>query len=236
MSRRNLALLMLFALGETLIISGFIYFGVNIPENILLLNIIVSSIVYGLLFIDSAFQWISFNDELQKAIGSIGIKWFSISLYIIAAIVVMIFFNTIYPLSFSKQLLIQCILLFLLFYGLYQSVSASDKVRGVYIEEKKIRSGIEQMKSVTKSLQLKLDAMKNVPPNIIFNISEIQDNLRFLSPCNSNLCHELEKQFMSEMRELDNCFFEVPLNLEKIDDCLKNCQRTYIERKQALSN
>ena len=92
------------------------------------------------------------------------------------------------------------------------------------------------MKKATKELQLKIDAMNNIQSDIITRINELQEDLKYLSPSNSSAAFELENQFVNEMRSLTDCFFDNPLNYEKILSNIKNCERTYKERKQVFSN
>jgi hypothetical protein len=116
------------------------------------------------------------------------------------------------------------------------ALSSSDKVREVYFEEKQNRDRIDEMKKVTKELQLKLDAMNDIPAEIVNRINELQENLRYLSPSNSSDSLGLESKFVEEMRVLSSCFVDNPLNFEKIISNIKNCERTYKERKQVFSN
>lgn len=228
---------MLLALfGEALIIMSFLYFGKNTDVEILTLNIVVTSIVYGLFFMDILIPWVDFKSRSQKTIGSIGIRWFYSILYGALAIGGMVVFNKIPPLEFTLQLLIQGILFFILLLGFYLSFTASEKVEQIYVEEKQLRDQIDGMKAITKELQLKIDAMQDIPSEIVLRINELQDNLRFLSPCNDRVAVELEQQFINEMRALDLSFTEKPLNTESTIRHIQNCERTYKERKQVFSN
>jgi hypothetical protein len=148
----------------------------------------------------------------------------------------MIIFNSVKPIHFTNQIIIHGILFFLLLLGLFMAFSSSDKVREVYFEEKQNRDRIDEMKKVTKELQLKLDAMNNIPAEIVDRINELQENLRYLSPSNSSDSVGLESKFVEEVRVLSNCFADNPLNMEKIISNIKNCERTYKERKQVFSN
>jgi len=114
--------------------------------------------------------------------------------------------------------------------------SSSDKVSEVYFEEKQNRDRIDEMKKATKELQLRLDAMDNIPAEIVTRINELQENLRYLSPSNNSDSVVLETKFVEEIRFLSKCFLDDPLNMEKIKINIKNCERTYKERKQVFSN
>jgi hypothetical protein len=222
--------------GEVLIVLGFLHFGKNLQSEILTLNIVVSSIIYCLVFVDFIFPWVNLKDKAQKQIGSIGLRWFFTYLYIALAIGAMVIFNTVKPVHFANQLLIHGVLFFVVLLGLFLAFSSSDKVREIYFEEKTNRDRIDEMKKATKELQLKLDAMNNIPTEIISRLNELQENLRYLSPSNNNEALVLEGKFIEEVRILSNCFSKEPLNMEIVISNIKNCERTYKERKQIFSN
>ncbi|MFM7683777.1 MAG: hypothetical protein ACKO7P_13710, partial [Bacteroidota bacterium] len=202
MNAKKIFSLFIALFGEALIIFGFIHFGKNLQSEILTLNIVVSSIIYCLVFVDFIFPWANLKDKAQKQIGSIGLRWFFTYLYIALAIAAMVIFNTMKPIHFINQILIHGILFFVVLLGLFLAFSSSDKVREVYFEEKQNRDRTDEMKKATKELQLKLDAMNNIPPEIISRINELQENLRYLSPSNNNEALVLESKFVEEVNKL----------------------------------
>ncbi len=236
MNTKRIFSLLIALFGEALLIFCFLHFGKNVQSEITTLNIIISTIIYCLFFVDALAPWINLKDKTQKQIGSIGLRWFFAFFYLILAVGVMIIFNYVKPIHFTNQVIIHGILFFLLLLGLFMAFSSSDKVREVYFEEKQNRDRIDEMKKVTKELQVKLDAMNNIPAEIVTRINELQENLRFLSPSNSSDSMGLESKFLEEMKVLGNCFADTPLDMEKIISNIKNCERTYKERKQVFSN
>jgi len=236
MNAKRIFSLLLALFGEALLIFCFLHFGKNVQPEILTLNIIVSTVIYCLVFVDFLFPWINLKDKSQKQIGSIGLRWFFTFFYLILAVGVMIIFNSVKPIHFTNQIIIHGILFFLLLLGLFMALSSSDKVTEVYLEENQNRDRLDKMKKVTKELQLKLDAMNNIPAEIVNRINELQENLRYLSPSNSGDAIGLESKFVEEIRILNNCFVDNPLDIEKIISNIKNCERTYKERKQVFSN
>lgn len=236
MNAKKIFSLLLVIFGEALLILSFLHFGRNVQTEILTLNIVVSSIIYCLLFIDIIVPWVNFKDKSQKTIGSIGLRWFFTFFYTLLAVGAMVVFNSVKPIHFSNQIIIQGILFFFLLLGYFMAFSSSDKVREVYVEEKQNRDRVDEMKKATKEIQLKIDQMKNIPTDIVNKLNDLQENLRFLSPCNNSNAYELEAKFVEDMRALNGCFFDIPLNLEKINDNIQNCNRTLKERKQVFSN
>jgi len=236
MNSKKIFSFLLLLFGEALIIISFIYFGRNLSTELLILNIIVSSIIYALYFIDILIPWVDFKDKSQKNIASIGLRWFFTFVYMILAISSMIFFNTDKPQQITLQIIVHSGLFFFLLLGLSMAVSASGKVQEIYVEEKKNRDHIDEMKKITKEVQLKFDQMTNIPDDIISKINELQENLRYISPSNNIEAIELEENYVNQMRLVSNCLFDIPLNFDKIKENIKNCEINYKERKQIFSN
>jgi len=157
MNTKKIFSLLLVIFGEALIILCFLHFGRNVQTEILTLNIVVSSIIYCLLFIDIIIPWVDFKDKSQKTIGSIGLRWFFTFFYMLLAIGAMVVFNSVKPIHFTNQIIIQGILFFFLLLGFFMAFSTSDKVKEVYVEEKQNRDRVDEMKKATKEVQLKID-------------------------------------------------------------------------------
>lgn len=235
MNTKNIISLLLLLLGEALIILSFLYFGRNLQAEILALNIVVSSIIYGVVFIDLIIPWINFKDKYQKTIGSIGVRWFFTFLYTLVAIGLMIAFHTIWAIDFTSQLLLHGTLVFLLALGFYMVFSSSNKVQSVFIDEKLVIGGLDDMRSATKELQLKLDTMKDIPVEITSRIMDLMGNLRFLSPCNTNEAIGLEKSFVEGIMTLKDSITGSPLNMDEVNVNIRNCERIYNDRKHVYS-
>ena len=226
---------MLFIFGEALIIICFLYFGRNFPQNILTLNIIVSSVIYLLYFSEIILPIGNFKDRSQRTIGSIGILWFFNNLYTILAIAGMIIFNAVYAINFNTQVIIHGILLFSLFLGFYFALSASQKVHDIFTAEDQNRSRLEEMKKITGNIQIRLAQLKDVPPAVTDRITALHENLRFISPNNQKDAVDLELNFTREIRLVQDDLFEMPVNYERITVNLQNCESIYKERKQMYS-
>ncbi len=222
-------------LGEILIIFCFLCFGRNLQERVLVLNIVVSTFIYALVFIDALLPFINLKDKTQKQIGSIGSKWFFSFFYAILAIGAMVFLNAKTPAPFTNQLIVHGVLMLLLLFGFFFTITSSEKTEEVYFEENQNRDGIVEMKKAIKEIQLKLALMDNVPKETLNRINDLQENLRYLSPGNSNEAFALESEFVYEMKNLANCFLTSPFDIEAIINKLKKCELIYGERKNIYS-
>lgn len=236
MNTKKIFSLLLLLFGEALIIVCFLYFWRNLSSDLLILNIIVSSIIYFLWFVEKFVPMIDLKDKAQKDVASLGLKWVVTLLYAIFAISAMAIFNIIKPIDLTSQIIVQTILFFFLLVGLYYVYYVSQKALDIFIGETANRCQIDEMKKATKEVQFKLDQMAEIPAEIISKLNELQENLRYISPSDNHGAIELEGHFITQMKAVNNCLFDSPLNFDRIIENIKNCERTYKERKQIFSN
>lgn len=222
--------------GEAIIIAAFILFRGGLANNILILNIVVSSLIYELFFIDILIPWIDLSDKSQKKIGSLGVRWFFTWLYAIAAVSVMLVGNLSFEWSFSVQIISHCILLFFLVLGFVASITSSDKVKEVYSQETFNRNGILDMKKAVKNLKDKANILSDLPIIFINRINLLDDDLRFISPSNSNEAYELERTFIDTIDEITSEISNYTMNEEAIETNLKIVERVFQNRKNIYSH
>lgn len=227
-------ILLLFA--EALIIICFHYFGGNLNADIRTMNIVVSSIILLLLYADVILPRINLKDKSQKVVGILGVRGTVVFIYILLAISAMILFNVVWKTEFVTQLIIHGIFILILGIGMYYTIAVSDKVVEVFYEEKKNRGRIDEMKKITKEVQLKLEQMNNVPALVRENVDNLQENLRFLSPSDNADSILLESEYVNEMKSLWAMLFNVNPDYSRIQEQIRSCERKYKERKQQYSN
>lgn len=227
---------LLLGVGESLIIISFLYFGRSLQSILLILNIIVTTIIYLLLFIDILIPMVAFKDASHKTVGSIGLRWFFTIFYMVVAIVVMAIFNIDNSINIYSQIIIYGILLFLLLLGLYFAKSSSHKVEKVFFEENQAQSRVEDIKKAIKGIQLKLDQMNNIPTDTIKRINALQEDLRFMIPSNNQNAFELDTTYISEVKSIQDHLSNIPINYDKINESIQNCESLYKEKKKIFSN
>lgn len=235
MNKKKIFSISLMIIGEALIIICFLYFWRNLATNILVLNIVVSSVVYLVFFAERFIPMLDLNDRSQKRVGSLGLMWVVNFLYAASAISAIVVFNTVKPIDVNAQIIIHGSLFFLLLVGMYFVFYISEKVKEVFIQETGNRSRIDEMKKVTREIKLKADLTKNIPSDINSRVTELLENLRFISPGNDAEAINLESQYLKELRELQDCLFFNPLNYDKSIEILQKCEQTYNERRRIYS-
>jgi len=236
MNTKNIFSWLLLLFGEAIIITAFILFRGSIANDILTLNIVVASVIYCSFFIDILVPWINFQDKSHSRAGSLGIRWFATWLYAASAVIAMICGNFIFNLAFTTQLIIHCILFFLFLLGLLAAFHSSDKVREVYEQEMANRNGINEMKAAVRKLKDKINDTNDLPENFISRINTFENNLRFISPANSQEAYELEDSFVATINDISFAIANFSMNEERIESNLKKLERIYQNRKNIYSN
>jgi hypothetical protein len=227
---------LLFLFGEAIIIIALLLPGGNVATNILVLNIVVASVIYGLFFIDILVPWVNFNDKSQRRIGSLGVRWFATWWYAILAIAVMVLGNAVYEFSFATQLVIHFILFFFLLLGLYAARCSSDKVNQVAVIETANRNGLLEMKKAMLALKNKINETTDLPDTFIQRVDALEESLRFISPTGNSEAHELERSFVETINTIRIALTDYSLNEQQIENNLKKCERLYQNRKNIYSN
>jgi hypothetical protein len=236
MNTKNSLSWMLLLFGEAIIITAFILFKRNTPDNILVLNIVVGSLVYWLVFLNFRAPWIDLNDKSQKRVGAISVSWLITWLYAILAIATIVCGHFVSELTFTIQLIIQCGLIFLLLWGLFGAQHASDKVKQVYEQEAQNRSGISEMKSAMRQLKDKMSETNGLPESFTNRINSLEENLRFMSPSNSVEVYNLERSFTTAAGDITFAISDFLMNEERIETNLKKLERICQNRKNSYSH
>jgi hypothetical protein len=236
MNTKNVFSWLLLLFGEAIIITAFIFFRGEIPTNILVLNIVAGSLVYGLFFCNFRAPWIDLEDKSQKQIGMLGISWLATWFYAIAAVGFMLVANLPYSLAFPTQLIVHCILLFFLFMWLLLSRHSGEKVQKIFVQETQNRSGINEMKSAMRQLKDKMNDTAGLPENFTNRIHSLEEGLRFISPSNSEEAHSLENSFSKTVSDISFAISNFQMNEEAIESNLKKLERIYQNRKNIYSH
>jgi hypothetical protein len=235
MNAKYIYAIILILIGEVLIIISFLYFGNSLAANILKLDIVVSSIIYFILFIDILVPMLDFKDKSQKNVGSLGIRWFFTGAYMLFAFGAMAIFLFYKPLDFNVQIIVHGILFFLLLIGLFSASVASEKVEEIFFDESQRMNRLAEMKKSIQNLQSRLYQTSNISPEIVTGITNLIEELRFISPSDNPQAIGIETDFLKEINAINDALFEIPINQEKIVARINNCQRICSARKSVFS-
>ncbi|MBQ8968591.1 MAG: hypothetical protein IJ064_02495 [Bacteroidaceae bacterium] len=143
---KNLLSVLALLIGESVIIGAFLLFGgLVLPTRVLVLDIIVSSVVYLLFVVDLLIPWISLSDPAHRQVGSLGLRWTVNCLYALLALCT-IGVGIYCEWGFTLQLLIQVALLGVLAFGYLGVLSVQDKVADIQQRDAAQRQAFEERK------------------------------------------------------------------------------------------
>lgn len=236
MSEKKIISWVLWLFGEVIIISAFILFKGETAGNVTVLNIVISSIIYNLFFLDILIPWVDFSDLSHRRIGSIGLRWSVTLIYAFLAIITIILSHKYFNLSFTTLLLIHAALLFFMLLGMLGAFLSSGKTMEVHEKQRGNTNGIAEMKKAVYNLRNKMAGVGDLPESLIDKINKLNEELQYLSPVNNEDSYELEKSFIETVNDINFALVNHSLNKEKIERDLIKCEHIFQNRKQIYSN
>lgn len=220
-----------FLAGLGILVACFFIWKGEAQNNIFALNLTVSVLIYGLLFVDLLTPWIDLADKPQKQVGSLGMRWVVTGLYTVLALGAMLVFRFAWPAEFDFQLIVHLALLFLLCLGFVMSFSMSDKVAEVHNAEQETRNGINRMKKAMVKVQDSLADQAGVPAGLAAQINELAESLRYISPSGNPDAAEYENEFVKLARDLESALAGSQRDMERVEMLTKKLSRTVQNRK-----
>lgn len=236
MNTKNILSWFAFLGGEAIIISSFLLWHGSLSNEILILNIIVSVLIYGLLFFDVIFPLVDLRDPSGKRIGGIGIRWAVTWIYAILAVSIMILCNISFQCTFRLQLTLHCVLALLLLLGILAILHSSGQIANVYQEQRVTSIGLDEMKASVVELLDALYCCNQPYDSYIDRVCQLQEKLRYLSPSNNVEATSLEHQFSETIKNIRIAFSNQSLNKEQIELELKKAEYICQKRKSLYSN
>lgn len=216
---KNILFWLLVVLGETIIITGFLMLGLGLPGDVLVLDIVVTSLLLGLTVYSFATPAIRLGDPSGKQGAGLGISWLGSTLYTIAVVIAMVA-GIVYSIHFKYQLLIQAVLLFLFLIAVLSSVTATAKAGKVYVAERAKSLGIDEMREAVNMTADKARLSGGVPAEVTARLDRIAEILRFTSPSSSPKAARLEREFVDVMGDIRRALPDYSLNSQAITDGL----------------
>ncbi|MCL2284280.1 MAG: hypothetical protein FWC26_13270 [Fibromonadales bacterium] len=226
------ASILLTVFGEAIIVTAFLLFGE--PTETKYLCMIVASVIYFLWFGQGFIPWLNLKDKTNREVGSIGIQWWGLTLYSIAAIATMLA-GAFYEIPFNTQLIIHLILFFFLLATLIMGKGVENQVAKVHQREEALTAARDVLKIGLNNLRRKLSVKADFPPWILERIAKMEDEARYITPNNTPPAQSLDCSFMESLKKVENALDFGDLEQTKIDELLKMCEITLAERKRVLN-
>jgi hypothetical protein len=222
--------------GVILLITGFMIWGVYLPTEVLILNIIVVTIIYALLFVDVLLPWVQWSDPSQRSIGTLGLRWTLTVIYAIVAILLMVIANLVFQWWFVWQLFAHGVLWVLLILAFVSFFSSYAKVAQVHQQEEQNSKGVQLMKNAIELVTVLMIENSGLSETFINRVHTIKDELRYLAPSNTPEARTLEAEFVQTANELALAIPNYTTNSEQVEKLLSKLEHIYKIRKSTYSN
>lgn len=226
----------LFIIGEVLIVASYLHFGKAIYHNLVISNIIITTLIFSLLLVEFANPILDLTDETQAAIGGIGIRWLFTFFFILGSIGLIFYSFKIKHFDIVTYWIIEAALFFILLLGLFFSKGVAEKVSEVYHQEKVLRSQLNEIKVLAEEIKFLLETNGSGSIDVISELKKMMENIRYLAPSNNLRATELESQILNDLNLIKTNIQQHEFDKAIIIDLLYRCDLVYKQRKNILSN
>lgn len=228
MTRKILSYLAL-VICEAVMIAAFILYGGNMPVETMVLDIVVCTILLGLLFFDLLRPW---RDPHTARVGSMGVRWFMTIVYALLALGTMIVLNGG---RFSTQLLVHGALLALLLLGMAAALRTKEQIVAVGDNEQKQVADRDAVKKAWSALLEKMADMDNFPDAIRGRVQRMVEELRYLTPTNNEEAMDTDRQLVDCANRMGLMVGDYRMNLEAMEQMLQKGERLLQRRRNQYS-
>ncbi len=218
-------------IGYGLIVASFILLFTWLPDDIRILDIVVTSIIYTQLVEFLFFPLIDLEKKAHKEVGMMGIHLAAINTYAGVAIVIMAV-GMIWELSFTWQLLLQLGALLILIIGRVATLHSGEKVEAVYHQEQVLRGGKQQLKAAAESMMDAIVRSSELSPVLVSRIRQMAEDVRYVSPSTDAEALNLELQFTRLSDDLKVMLRQSPQNNDQITETVSQLEYILAKRKK----
>lgn len=218
------------AICEAILIAAFILYRGEMPTGVMILDIAVSTVILGLIFVDVVRPW---DDEHTAKLGSMGIRWTLTIIYAVLAVGLMI---ALREKDFSIQLLVQGGLIVILLLGLAAALRTREQIVGVHKEEMQKVGERDNVKKAWSVLLEKMDSQPDFPPELRERTNALLQDMRYLSPSNNPEALDTDRQLVERAAEIGRMVGDYRMNAEQAEQAIARCERMMQRRRTQYSN
>ena len=218
-------------IGYGLIVASFILLFTWLPDDIRILDIVVTSIIYTQLVEFLFFPLIDLEKKAHKEVGMMGIHLAAINTYAVVAIVIMVV-GMIWELSFTWQVLLQLGALLILIIGRIATLHSGEKVEAVYEKEQVLKGGKQQLKAAAESMMDAIARSSELSPVLVSRITQLTEDIRYITPSTNNEALNLELQFTRLSDDLKVMLRQSPQNNDQIAETVGQLEYILAKRKK----
>lgn len=235
MNMKNILSWGAFILGIVLVVCGWFLWGDRGDTAVFVLNIVVSLLMYCLVFSDFLIKWYRPEDKSQRRIGNMGLKWGVVFIYIVLALLVMVLSKN-YNWSFWVQLFLHGVAIVVLIGGFALVSMSASNIGKVHEQQSVERSGVDKMRREAKGLHYDMLDKGTIPAELSQRVAQLVEDMRFISPANSEDARDLEQRFVDIVGRARLMVSSFTLNHEELAAEISKAERTLKDRKATYSN
>jgi len=223
-------------IGEGLLLVAIMHFGENTTKDLLILNGIVSSIIYSTILLNVFFPRLGQHHLSLKRADKLGTRWFFTLTYTALSLAAIFYFEWVNPVDLLTQIIIQLIILSVLLFGLWGTIKPAKKNEVPDLKIQKMeRNQLIMINNVIGLARIKAEKRPDIPANVLNGIRELQENARVLAPGNESIALRMEGQIMVEVNELHRSLKDERIDLRNVQYTIKNCSKIFSEHKRIYS-
>lgn len=223
--------ILLWFLGEAILVFAFWYFGQNVKQSHLLINLIVSSTILTV-FLVSIFR--DSSVLAKRGVGS-GMKWFFTLTYTLLSILAMIYFDFFNPVDLLTQGIVQLIFLGVLAMGMWGAFKPAKKTTMDNKYSKMEHRQLMMIRNVVSVARTRAERRADIPSSLLHGIIELQEEVQNISPGNEYVSLKMEGRIMMDMNQLITCLHTQPLDVKLMQYTIKHCMKLINEHQNTYS-
>lgn len=231
MSAKKIYSTLALLLGYAIIITCFILFGDSLENNVKILDVVVSCLVYSQVAVFFVFPLINLKKPANKEVGMLGIYLVTFKIYSILAVAWMII-GAAYDIEFKYQLIGHLALLFILLVGRTATARSGEKVEELYNKEHKLTDAKKSLLREMDNFMDDIATVNDLSPTVRQRLESIQESLRYLSPSSDSEAQDCDNQIVQLLGDLRVMMRNISMNSDKITDEVSRLERLVAKRKK----
>jgi hypothetical protein len=228
--KKNLLPAIVLLIAEAIIITVMLKIPYAIPTRVRILDMVVLSIILWTAGFDFFRPLVKLDDKHPTGVGSLGVRWTFLILYIIGAVWFGVFAIGA-EISFFYQLLVQCALFGFLMLGWNMSYRTRKIVEKVGKQEDAMLAGRQEMRTSLRMLKDEVQLAGNMPEYFTTALDELEEKLRYIAPCDNPEAIAYEKQFADIAGRIQIALTNFQMNEDSIRQDLKRLEIIIGHRK-----
>ncbi|WP_301847218.1 hypothetical protein [uncultured Parabacteroides sp.] len=218
-------------LGYGLIIGGFTLFGKSLENEIKILDIVVSCLLFTTTVRFYFFPWIDTTNAAHKEAGTLGIRFFVMTGCSMLALGIMVY-GIVCRAAFEYQLLGQTAVLFLALTGYVSMLHSGEKVQRIHKQEQLAVQGKIALQSAMDDLMDDAARLENLAPSLRNRLERIRESVRFITPSTNPEACDLESRCCRTIEDLKVSLRNTSLNRDRIAEEVECLERSLTRRKK----